>query len=136
MREQLLQKLLGAVVAILASAPLLGAGADGNSNWPSVFNDKGGTRFSRLDQINRENVAGLKVAWRYKTGDSHSGSTIECTPLVIDGAMYITTVTTRVASLKADTGEQIWLYDPHVGSPEHNLVISGGVNRGVAYWTD
>jgi quinoprotein glucose dehydrogenase len=107
-----------------------------SSDWPNVFNDKEGTRYSTLDQINRDNVGKLKVAWRYQTGDSHRGSTIECTPLVIDGVMYISTVTTKVVALAADSGREIWKYDPHVGSPEHNLVISGGVNRGVGYWTD
>jgi quinoprotein glucose dehydrogenase len=126
--------LLLALLSILLRMPALAAAAQ--SDWPNVFNDKAGTRYSPLDQINRDNVGNLKVAWRYKTGDSHSGSTIECTPLVIDGVMYLTTVTTNVVALKADTGEQLWRYNPHIGSPEHNLIISGGVNRGVAYWTD
>jgi len=44
------------------------------TDWPNVFNDKGGTRFSSLEQITRENVTKLSVAWRYKTGDSRAGS--------------------------------------------------------------
>jgi quinoprotein glucose dehydrogenase len=130
------QMLVPALLAIFLTPNLGAAAPDDASNWPCVFNDKGGTRYSTLDQINRDNVTQLKVAWRYKTGDSHSGSTIECTPLVIDGMMYITTVTTNVVALKADTGEQIWRYDPHVGSPDRNLVIANGVNRGVAFWSD
>jgi len=106
------------------------------TDWPNVFNDKGGTRFSSLEQITRENVTKLSVAWRYKTGDSRAGSTIECTPLVIDGVMYLTTVSTTVVAIDAATGKERWKFDPHIGSPEHNLVISGGVNRGVAYWSD
>lgn len=122
------------LIAILSGAGV--AVAQTATNWPNVFNDKAGTRYSPLDQIGRENVTKLSVAWRYKTGDSHAGSTIECTPLVIDGVMYLTTVTTRVVALDAATGLPRWTYDPHIGSPDHNLVISGGVNRGVAYWSD
>jgi len=119
-------------LAILSACRL--ASADTASDWPNVFNDKGGMRFSTLDQVNRQNVSKLQVAWRYHTGDRKAGGTIECTPVVIDGVMYLTTVTTRVVALAADTGKEIWHFDPHVGSPDHNLVIANGVNRGIAIW--
>src|SRR5262249_5642237 len=65
-----------------------------------------------------------------------NGTTIECTPIVVGGVIYLTTVSSRVASLDADTGHQRWLYDPyrdvHITQPR----ASGGVNRGVAYWSD
>ena len=114
----------------------LGAERGKSSDWPNVFNDKGGTRYSTLDQINRENVGNLQVAWRYKTHDSHEGSTIECTPIVIDGVMYVTTVTTKVVALDAATGQEIWKFDPYTDLLKHWLKASGGVNRGVAYWSD
>lgn len=122
----------------LAVAGLFSTAAEraGYVDWPNVFNDKGGTRYSALEQINRDNVARLAVAWRYHTGDMRKGGTIECTPVVVDGVMYITTVSTRVAALRADTGQPIWTFDPHTGGPDHNLVIANGVNRGVAYWSD
>jgi glucose dehydrogenase len=123
--------LLIAILSAHATSP-----TQTTTNWPNVFNDKGGTRYSPLDQINRSNVTNLSVAWRFHTRDARPGSTIECTPLVIDGVMYLTTVTTRVVALDAATGQPRWAYDPHVGSPEHNIVISGGVNRGVAFWSD
>ena len=133
----------GLVLLVLAGAIPEAAGAgrpttpSANVDWPNVFNDKGGTRYSTLDQINRDNVSRLTVAWRYKTHDAHPGSTIECTPLVIDGVMYITTVTTKVVALHPDTGKEIWTYDPYAIAPQkHWLKASGGVNRGVAWWSD
>jgi quinoprotein glucose dehydrogenase len=86
-------------------------------------------RFSTLRQIDRGNVGRLHVAWVYHTGDADPphNSTIECTPVVIDGVMYVTTAQTAVAALNAATGKEIWHFaPPNAGSP----------NRGVAYWTD
>ncbi len=96
-------------------------------NWSNVGEDKGASRFSTLSQINRQTVKDLAVAWTYHTGDqSKQGSTIECTPIVIDGVMFITTVSLKIVALDAASGKPIWEYDPH----------SKGVNRGVTYWSD
>src|SRR4051812_18285018 len=84
-------------------------------NWPNVGNDKGGMRYSTLDQISRQSVADLKVAWTYHTQDAGEGTTIECTPLVIDGVMYVTTVRTKVVALDASNGSKIWEFDPYAG---------------------
>src|SRR5262249_20630639 len=107
------------------------------SDWPNTGNDKGATRYSTLKQINRENVKNLKVAWTYNTGDAGRGAstTIECTPIVVNGVMYITTVRSKVVALDAATGREIWKYDPLAGLPASKIYNSGGgVNRGVAFW--
>ncbi len=96
-------------------------------DWANVGNDKGGMRWSPLRQIDRKTVNSLKIAWTYHTGDAAAeGTTIECTPIVIDGVMYLTTVRTKIVALDAATGQEIWKFDPH----------TGGVNRGVGYWSD
>ena len=96
-------------------------------NWAEVGNDKGGMRYSLLTQINKNNVRNLKPAWVFHGGDAaQGGSTIECTPIVIDGVMYLTTVKLSVVALDAATGKEIWRFDSK----------AGGVNRGVAYWSD
>jgi len=110
-------------------------------DWPNVGNDKGGMRFSELRQINRNNVKNLKVAWVYHTKDANAqaNTTIECTPVVVDGVLYLTTVKTKVVALDAATGHELWSFDPHVGRSPNGFarpVTSGGVNRGVAYWSD
>ncbi len=109
-----------------------------NANWESVGGDRAGTRFSTLDQINRDNVGQLKVAWEYRTGElvGGKGSTIECTPLVVDGVMYVTTANRRVVALDAATGNVIWEFDPLSYGPLAGPLASGGVNRGAAYWAD
>jgi quinoprotein glucose dehydrogenase len=110
-----------------------------NIDWPNVGNDKGGTRYARLRQINTGNVSGLEVAWTYHTGDGGSGNstTIECTPIVIDQVMYVTTAKTKVVALDAGTGQEKWRFDPYGPGMTYNPIrASGGVNRGVAHWSD
>lgn len=107
-------------------------------DWPSVGGDRGCMRYSPLDQINRSNVRQLQVAWSYKTGElkGGQGKTIECTPLVIDGVLYLTTANLRVVALGAATGGQRWTFDPLDAGPAAGPLASGGVNRGVAWWSD
>jgi quinoprotein glucose dehydrogenase len=106
----------------------------GTNDWPDVRGEPGGTRFSVLSQINRQNVPDLRVAWTYRTGDVGPGSTLECTPVVVEGVLYLTTVRTRVVALDAASGQERWRFDPQIG--RRFPAASGGVNRGVAYWSD
>jgi quinoprotein glucose dehydrogenase len=106
-------------------------------DWPGVGNDPGCRRYSPLDQINRENVARLKPAWTYHTGElDRPGKTIECTPIVVEGVMYLTTGYLRVVALDAATGKELWQFDPLKGHPSGHQPASGGVNRGCAFWSD
>lgn len=116
----------------------LGARAADEVDWPRVGNDAGGTRYSPLDQIHRDNVAKLTPAWTYHTGEVRNGKgrTIECTPLVVDGVMYLTTAMLRVVALDAASGRELWQFDPIASHPSPHPLASGGVNRGCAYWTD
>ena len=126
----------GWVGLVLASVPPGFAAAPTAGDWPNPGNDKAGTRHSTLDQINRGNVKDLTVAWEYHTGDSSPGKTIECTPLVVDGVMYVTTVTAKLVALDAASGKEVWAFDPYEGRNPNPIRASGGVNRGVAFWSD
>ncbi len=123
------------------------SGTNSSDDWPNVGNDRGGMRFSPLTQINRDTVKHLKVAWTYSTGelDPAKKTTIECTPLVVGGVMYVTTIYSKVVALDAATGRELWKHDPYApfksppewASANGNVPIaSGGVNRGVAFWSD
>jgi len=124
--------LCGLLLAAPSPANSSGAGQD----WPNVGGDKGCQRYSPLQQITRRNVANLQVAWTYHSGDAGNGTTIECTPIVIEGVMYLTTVRSKVVALDAGTGRQRWQYDPYANVKITQPRASGGVNRGVAYWSD
>jgi quinoprotein glucose dehydrogenase len=106
------------------------------ADWPQVGADSGGRRHSALRQINKDNVQTLDVAWVYHTRDAGEKTTIECTPIVIDGLMYITTARTKIVALDAATGQEIWRFDPYEDDSKKWIKASGGVNRGVAFWTD
>src|ERR1043165_1587047 len=113
--------------------PILGD-TKSSADWPRVGNDAGGTRYSALKQINKSNVARLKVAWVYHTGDAGPGNstTIECTPIVVDGVMYVTTVRGTVVALDASSGKEIWKFEQGRSRYKFASQASGGVNRGVA----
>ena len=92
--------------------------------------DAGNSRYSSLAEIDRGNVARLRVAWTYHTGDMPVGhSEIQATPIVVDGVMYTTTPALAVIALRADSGTLLWKFDPfaHRARESH-------VNRGVVYW--
>ena len=108
------------------SGPLPAIDRRTSFDWRVVGSDPGGMRYSTLKQINRANAQNLQIAWTYHGGDATPGSTIECTPVVVDGVMYVTTSGLKVVALDAATGREIWKYNPR----------AGGVNRGVAYWSD
>ena len=95
-------------------------------------------RYSKLDQINRTNIHRLQRAWEFQTGELAAGQAkiIECTPLIVDGTMYITSGRLKVIALDAATGEERWRFDPFESGEPKQPLASGGVNRGVAYWTD
>jgi quinoprotein glucose dehydrogenase len=59
---------LGSSVLVLSA--LLGAAQDGD--WGAYGRDAGGERFSPLDQIRRQNVASLQIAWTFRTGDAYT----------------------------------------------------------------
>jgi quinoprotein glucose dehydrogenase len=130
---------LVAAVAAAQSSPA--QPADGaTADWPSYGGDPGGGRYSLLTQLSRSNVAALKIAWEYHTGDASDGSdgrrksAFEATPIVADGTMYLSTPFNRVIALDPDTGRERWTFDPRVDLQAP--YSEGLINRGVAVWSD
>ena len=136
--------LVGLVCALLVALAVIGFAEPGTSvpepradqEWPVYGGTQENTKYSPLDQINRDNVDQLEVAWVYHAGDE--GYTIETNPLVIDGVLYATSPSVNAFALDAATGEEIWTFDPYADGPdaENRPSRSGAVSRGVAYWED
>ncbi|MEE8314534.1 MAG: pyrroloquinoline quinone-dependent dehydrogenase [Myxococcota bacterium] len=133
--------MLGAWLVGLA-APVLGDPA-GPADWPHPGGDAGGSRYSVLVDIDRENISQLEVAWTYRHGDfflpdegsrRRSGTAYEATPLMVEGRLILSTPYNRVIALDAETGEELWIYDPLVD--RERRYTNGYVNRGVEYWRD
>jgi quinoprotein glucose dehydrogenase len=99
--------------------------------WSVYRGDDGINAYSALEQINKENVKDLRVAWTFCSGDHAGNSTIQCNPIIVDHVLYGLTPTLKVFALDAETGRQIWIYDPFEGND-----LQGGVSRGLTFWKD
>ncbi|EAQ98112.2 PQQ-dependent dehydrogenase, methanol/ethanol family [Congregibacter litoralis] len=88
-------------------------------------------RHSSLTNIDRENVADLGVAWTYELKTNRG---VEATPIVVDGVMYVTSAWSLVYALDAETGEELWVYDPEVDKAVGVNACCDVVNRGVAVY--
>ena len=104
------------------------------TEWPAYGNDRGGSRFADIAQIDRTNVSQLAVAWTYHTGELEPGNrSFEATPILIDGLLYLSTPLGKIIALDPVTGTERWRYDAKVG------VRSGFgdfTSRGVSTWLD
>jgi quinoprotein glucose dehydrogenase len=94
--------LIGTAIPVLCAIALT-ASRQADVGWPMHGGDLN-IRHSTLTQINRDNVAKLQVAWTYDSKDSFAGSEMQSHPVIVDGAMYLTTPTLKVVSLDATTG--------------------------------
>ncbi len=104
-------------------------------DWRVTGGDPGNTRYSALNQIDTTNVAQLRVAWVYHTGDlpPDGHGEIQATPIVVDGVLYTTTPALAVVALRAENGTLIWRFDPRTTHDARRTDFSH-VNRGVVYW--
>ncbi len=84
------------------------------------------TRFYPAKQINRDNVKSLHVAWIFQTEVKES---LETSPIVVDGVMYLTTSFSHVYALDAKTGQELWHYKHKMGPV--TIYCCGPNNRGV-----
>lgn len=100
-------------------------------NWLTYSGTYKGWRYSALDQIDRGNVANLRVAWVYQMATTHR---IETTPIVADGIMYVSEPPSNVVALDAATGRPFWHYRRSL--PAKINVCCDQVNRGVAVLDD
>jgi alcohol dehydrogenase (cytochrome c) len=89
------------------------------------------TRYYPGKQINTSNVGKLRPAWIFQTEVKES---LETTPIVVDGVMYVTTSFNHVYAINAKTGEEYWHYKHKMGPI--TTYCCGPNNRGVAIYKD
>ncbi len=114
-----------------------------SEEWRHYSGDGGSQKYSPLDQITRENVSRLQIAWRWSSPDNpvvkanpqaRPGG-YQDTPLMANGVLYTVTSLGMFAAIDPATGKTLWQLDPEtwkLGRPP-NL---GFTHRGLAYWTD
>jgi quinoprotein glucose dehydrogenase len=127
---------------MLMAPSILGAqGATGE--WTHYGGNAASQKYSPLDQINKDTIGRLTIAWRWSSPDN---AVVEAnpmarpgmyhdTPLMVKGVLYTVTSLGQIAAINPGTGQTIWQFDPaswKTGRPG-NL---GFVHRGIAYWSD
>jgi len=142
MRPTFLQAGLFTVVALAGMA--IGCAGEQNRDWPAYAGDKASTKYSPLDQIDRDTVGDLQIAWR-RSGmpeelleafpDVPGPRNYQHTPLMIDGLLYMSSAVGAVVALDPVTGATVW-HDTLPPRPDGEGPARGGPTRSLAYWTD
>ncbi len=111
--------------------------------WTHYGGNAGSQKYSPLDQINKDTLARMAVAWRWSSPDNAIVTANPLmrpgmygdTPLMVTGVLYTVTSLGQIAAINPGSGETIWVFDPgswKAGRPG-NL---GFVHRGLAYWSN
>src|SRR5256712_1260146 len=106
---------------------MLNAALDDERNWIHPNKDYTQTRYSKAAQINTSNVAKLRPAFVFQTAVVES---MEVSPIVVDGVMFITTSYDHVYAVDAASGQELWHYKHPMGPT--TTFCCGPNNRGVA----
>ena len=120
----------------MVMAPPAAAQVPADVDWSRHGLDDAETRYSRLAQVNADNVHRLRAAWSWEI--PKTGERIEATPLIVDGVLYATGPWSYVFALDAATGVELWSWDAGIGPKPDGRpsTCCGEVNRGVAIGGD
>src|SRR2546428_2668868 len=123
-------------LGVLLAATITSRAQTGKGEWPAYGADKASTKYSPLDQINKDNVRNLRIVWRQpatplevrKQGvQAPSPVNYVTTPLMVGGLLYMATGFGTVAALNPATGAVVWFVTPLQGELR-------APTRGLAYW--
>jgi glucose dehydrogenase len=133
---------IGFVIACLTVLAPVGRAQSGAApaEWRYFGGDKAFTRYAPLDQINRGNVASLRVAWRRPASDPawksafpdlRVSGNFRSTPIIVNGVLYAPNALGFIRAMDPATGATLWEQRPFAASIEE---MSGQSPRGVEYW--
>ena len=108
------------------------------NDWTAYGGSSDGLRFSALNQISKDNVKNLEVAWTYHTGDLRQDAdateyTFEATPLKANGMLYFCTPHNEVHALDPETGAVKWKFMPN---KDRSYLQQHQTCRGVSYYEE
>jgi quinoprotein glucose dehydrogenase len=124
--------LLAVALAQQPAAPVSTAG-----EWRSYGRDLGNSRYSPLDQLNRDTLGRVAIAWRWRSDNFSvpAERSNQSTPLMVKGTLYFTTGSTRwVIAADAATGATRWTWRLDEGDRARRAPRRDS-GRGVAYWS-
>src|SRR5579862_9309500 len=119
--------LMGAAAIALRIASTQAADSQKAGEWPVYSADNRSTKYSPLDQINKDNVSTLRVAWRRPQADPallaanpdiRLSNRYTATPIMVNGVMYIPDGFGLVEALDPATGRTLWTQKPLMPAPD------------------
>jgi quinoprotein glucose dehydrogenase len=113
------------ILCLSAALASLTGHAQSTVDWPVYNGGPDGDHYSRLTQIDRDNVHLLQQVWSFDTGEKGG---LQTNPLIVGHTLYGYTPSTKVIALDAATGTLKWKFD--------SGIVAGQPARGVAYWND
>lgn len=135
-----LHRIEGTVPAVAQGTPASAAPPSGtpeipDGEWHAYGRTGFGQRYSPLTEITPQNVSSLEIAWEFRTGDEKEAgdpveTTFEVTPLKIGDRLFLCTPHQAVIALDADTGAEIWRFNPQI---EGELALQHLTCRGLSY---
>jgi quinoprotein glucose dehydrogenase len=129
-------------IAVVSSAVLLGAQGRPQVmiEWAYVGSEQSETKYSAAADITPSNAGQMELAWQWRPNelalsDKTQPGNFQATPLMIDDVLYLSTSFNRVVALNAETGAELWAFDPkaYLDGPGINLYYQ---HRGVAFWRE
>ena len=112
-----------------------------SGEWRYYSGDNRATKYSPLDQINKDNVVKLKVVWRHPQADPsllianpdlRLSNRYMATPIMVGGALYVTNGLGLAEAIDPVTGKTLWTQKPLLSGPDG--LTAGTITKGVAYW--
>ena len=131
-------------VSALVFAAVVGARELGTMlEWPYVGAEQSHTKYSQAGEITTANVGELEIVWQWEPNQvpfekyGTQPGKFQATPIMVGNILYLSTMYTRVAALDAQTGAELWIFDPRAyeGGPR-GARGDGFQHRGIAYWSD
>ena len=122
------RRLLVVCVLLASTLPLGAQGGAKNGEWRAYAGEPGSTKYSPLDQINKDNAKTLRIAWRFKTDNlgPRADFNMEATPIMVNGVLYTQAGSRRnVVALDPTTGEQLWMWRMDEGKRGANAPAPG-----------
>ena len=103
-----------AAMALSLGAGIASGAESRNADWPAYLGGKGRNLYSPLQQINRDTVSQLEVAWTYVTGDQGE---YQANNLIVEGVLYPPSPTRKVRpwSQECSTAFRTWRFGPIAG---------------------